>query len=88
MTATTTYPFNARELTRLGTYRAAVAAGFYSEFPGHTRRTNARLLQRLLVPRRDSEPPVPEYPFTPAELERLEAARAAIAHGYYSDALR
>ena len=83
MTATT-YPFSARERQRLGSYRAAVAAGFYSEFPGHTRRTSARLLQRLLNPP-EGEPSVPEYPFTQADLDRLTACRAAIAHGYYSD---
>jgi hypothetical protein len=83
MTATT-YPFSAQEWRRLGTYRAAVAAGFYSEFPGPARRTSARLLQRLLHPPA-GEPGVPEYPFTEAELQHLAACRAAIAHGYYSD---
>jgi hypothetical protein len=85
MTATT-YPFSPQERLRLGSYRAAVAAGFYSEFvPRRARRTDARLLQRLLHPRPDGEPSVPEYPFTQAELDRLAACRAAIAHGYYSD---
>jgi hypothetical protein len=84
MTATT-YPFSAQERLRLETYRAAVAAGFYSEFPGRARRTDVRLLRRLLHPRPEGEPSVPEYPFTQAELERLAACRGAIAHGYYSD---
>jgi hypothetical protein len=86
MTATT-YPFTAQELSRLGSYRAAVAAGFYSEFPARARRTDTRLLQRLLQPRPEGVPDVPEYPFSPAELERLETCRAAVAHGYYSDDL-
>jgi hypothetical protein len=85
MTATT-YPFSPQERLRLGSYRAAVAAGFYSEFrPGRARRTDVRLLQRLLHAHPDGEPTVPEYPFTEAELERMTACRAAIAHGYYSD---
>ena len=84
MTATT-YPFSPQERLRLGSYRAAVAAGFYTEFPSRARRTDSRLLQRLLHPRSDGEPSVPEYPFTQAELHRLAACRAAIAHGYYSD---
>jgi hypothetical protein len=86
MTATT-YTFTDQERTRLASYRAAVAAGFYAEFPGRARRTDLRLLQRLLQPRPGGSPRVPEYPFTDAELERLEACRAAVAHGYYSEEL-
>jgi hypothetical protein len=85
MTATT-YPFSPQERLRLGSYRAAVAAGFYSEFvPGRARRTDVRLLHRLVHPRAEGEPSVPEYPFTQAELDRMAACRAAIAHGYFSD---
>jgi hypothetical protein len=86
MTATT-YPFSAQERKRLGTYRAAVAAGFYSEFPSRVRRTYPRLFQRLVHAPAEGEPSVPEYPFTEAELERLAGCRAAITHGYYSDDL-
>ena len=86
MTATT-YPFSAQERKRLGSYRAAVAAGFYSEFPSRVRRTYPRLFQRLVHAPAEAEPSAPEYPFTEAELERLVGCRAAIAHGYYSDDL-
>ena len=86
MTATT-YPFSAQERKRLGSYRAAVAAGFYSEFPSRVRRTYPRLWQRLVQAPAGGEPSVPEYPFTEVQLERLAACRAAIAHGYYSDDL-
>ena len=85
---TAIYTFSAQERVRLGTYRAAVAAGFYSEFvPGRARRTDTRLLQRLLYSRPQGAPNVPEYPFSESEIQRLEACRAAIAHGYYSDEL-
>lgn len=75
-----THTFSPQERQRLETYRAAVGAGFYSEFPGRTHRTDVRLLQRLLRPR----PGVPEYPFSEAELARLTACRAAVEHGYFS----
>ena len=106
MTATDTYTFSAQEQARLASYRAAVRAGFYSEFPGgRPRRTSVRLLRRLLRPvpaggAGDSGAGIAgggaggggggveyPYPFTPAELRRLEACRAAVAGGYYSDEL-
>ena len=33
MMTTTTYPFTDQELERLASYRAAVAAGFYTDWP-------------------------------------------------------
>ncbi|HYY88600.1 MAG TPA: hypothetical protein VFA49_07385 [Chloroflexota bacterium] len=86
MTTTTTYPFTDQELRRLASYRAAVAAGFYTEWPRGAqtrRRTDVRLLARLLRP--TGGVGVPEYPFSEMELARLEACRAAVAAGYYSD---
>ena len=77
---TATYTFSSREQQRLATYRAAVGAGFYSEFPRRSHRTDARLLQRLL----HASPSVPDYPFSEAELQRLTACRAAVEHGYFS----
>ena len=96
MTATDTYTFSAQEQARLASYRAAVRAGFYSEFPsGRPRRTSVRLLQRLLRPApasgagggSGSDGVEYAYPFTAAERRRLEACRAAVAGGYYSDEL-
>jgi hypothetical protein len=82
MSATTSsYIFSTQERQRLASYRAAVRAGFYSEFPGRRRRTDVHLMQRLLRPR----PGAPEYPFSEPELERLAACRAAVARGFYSD---
>src|SRR5438105_3596820 len=103
------YPFTDQELKRLAAYRAAVAAGFYSEWPataGRTgrsggagrgragragsKRSDTRLLARLLRPSAGSGRAggaVPDYPFSETELHRLEACRAAVAQGYYSEEL-
>jgi hypothetical protein len=100
------YPFTDQELKRLAAYRAAVAAGFYSEWPATagragrsdgvgrgragragSRRSDTRLLARLLRPPTASGGSVPEYPFTEAELRRLETCRSAVAAGYYSEEL-
>src|SRR2546430_5821630 len=53
---------------RLGSYRAAVAAGFYSEFPRRARRTDVRLLQRLFHPPPTGETQLPRLPFPPGRL--------------------
>ena len=87
MTTTTPYPFTDQEVRRLASYRAAVAAGFYTEWPRASdrarHRTSRRLLARLL--RDTGGARVTEYPFSEAELGRLVACRAAVAAGYYSE---
>ena len=42
MTTTTTYPFTDQELRRLASYRAAVAAGFYTDWPRAVKPKRAR----------------------------------------------
>jgi hypothetical protein len=73
--------FTSSELARLETYRAAVAAGFYSDWDGSAMTTDTHALAWLHQSRETDE----AYPFTPDELIRLERARAAVAAGYYSE---
>jgi hypothetical protein len=73
--------FTSTELARLETYRAAVAAGFYSDWDGSAMTTDTKALAWLTQPRGTSE----TYPFTPDELIRLEQARSAVAAGYYRE---
>jgi hypothetical protein len=42
MMTTTTYPFTDQELQRLASYRAAVAAGFYTDWPREAKPKRAR----------------------------------------------
>ncbi|MDQ3811642.1 MAG: hypothetical protein M3336_15280 [Chloroflexota bacterium] len=71
------------ERARLAAYRAAVAAGFYTDWDGTATTTDTEALAGLGRP----VVQVSEYPFTSAELARLTACRAAIAAGYYSEDL-
>ena len=73
--------FTTDELQRLAAYRAAVAAGFYTDWDGSTASTDSETLAWLL----QSAPTAGGYPFTPSELERLEHYRAAVAAGYYAE---
>jgi hypothetical protein len=73
--------FTTDELQRLAAYRAAVAAGFYSDWDGSATTTDSETLAWLLQPRAVAG----DYPFTPSELERLEHYRAAVAAGYYGE---
>ena len=74
--------FTTDELQRLTAYRAAVAAGFYTDWDGSATSTDSETLAWLLhSPATTSD----GYPFTPSELERLEHYRAAVAAGYYAD---
>ncbi len=73
--------FTTTELQRLEAYRAAVAAGFYTDWDGSAESTDCEVLAWLL------QAPVTAagYPFTPDEITRLEDYRAAVAAGYYGE---
>ena len=75
--------FTNSELARLAIYRAAVAAGFYTDWDGSATSTDTEALAWLASPGAGSA----GYPFTPAELAKLEGCKAAIAAGYYSEEL-
>jgi hypothetical protein len=75
--------FTTTELERLAAYRAAVAAGFYSDWDGSAETTDTQVLgelQRAAGPTGDAG-----YPFTDEQLRRLERCREAVAAGYYSE---
>jgi hypothetical protein len=74
-----------RELQRLAVYKAAVAAGFYSDWDGSATALDTELLSWLLRPGAVGRT---EYPFTPDERQRLERVRVAVAGGFYSEDLR
>jgi hypothetical protein len=73
--------FTSDELARLAAYRAAVAAGFYTDWDGSSSSTDTEALAWLQAPGAAAT----DYPFTPDERARLEACRNAIAAGYYSE---
>jgi len=73
--------FTTAELARLATYRAAVTAGFYTDWDGSASSTDIEMLAWL----GQSTAGLAEYPFTAAEWARLERCRAAVAGGYYSE---
>ncbi len=75
--------FTSSELARLQAYRAAVAAGFYTDWDGSSTSTDTEALAWL----RHAATAATEYPFTPDERARLETCRAAIAAGYYSEGM-
>src|SRR5437868_15101138 len=74
--------FTTQELERLGIYKAAIAAGFYTDWDGTAEWTDTRALAWL----RSSSGSDDGFPFTPEERQRLEGARAAVAAGYYNEA--
>jgi hypothetical protein len=74
--------FTTQELARLAVYRAAVAAGFYSDWDGSAESTDADVLAWL--PHAQNGLPA-AYPFTADERRRLEQCRAALAAGTYAD---
>jgi hypothetical protein len=81
--------FTTTQLARLEAYRAAVAAGFYSDWDGSAETTDVEVVERLRqVAEMDgsAEPhQAAAYPFSAEEQQRLERCRAAIAAGYYSE---
>ena len=76
--------FTTQELERLAAYRAAVAAGFYSDWDGSDQATDTTVLAWL--PRALTAAGDEVYPFTLEERERLEQLKATVAEGVrYAD---
>jgi hypothetical protein len=75
--------FTERELERLTAYRAAVAAGFYTDWDGSTEATDTAELAWLRAAGGSAEDGA--YPFTADERQRLERIRDAVASGLYGD---
>jgi hypothetical protein len=76
--------FTNKELERLVAYRAAVAAGFYTDQDGSTEGPDLTMLA-WLRPAAGAGVDGESYPFTSEERQRLCDCKAAIADGRYSD---
>jgi hypothetical protein len=72
--------FTTQELARLEVYRAAVAAGFYTDWDGTAASTDTWLLTRLLRAQRPGA-----YPFTAEERRGLGDLRKRVAGGEFGD---
>ena len=68
--------FTRSELARLAAYRAAVAAGFYTDWDGSATTTDREELAWLSGA---------NYPFTADERQRLERLRIGLSEGQYAD---
>ena len=75
--------FTTAQLARLAVYRAAVAAGFYTDWDGSAESTDTAVLGWLTTDSASSG--AGAFPFTTDELERLERCRAAVVAGYYTE---
>jgi hypothetical protein len=75
-----TSTFTTQELARLATYRAAVVAGFFTDWDGSAATTDTRLLTRLL-----RTPSGGAYPFTARERQHLLELRKGVAAGKYAE---
>lgn len=71
--------FTTTEWARLATYRAAVAAGFFTDWDGSAARTDTETLAWLR--RADAE----SYPFTSDERRALEGLRTRLVGGEFAD---
>ena len=71
--------FTTTEFARLAAYRAAVAAGFFSDWDGSAARTDTEVLAWLS--RGDAQ----AYPFTREERLALERVRTRLAEGDFAD---
>jgi hypothetical protein len=71
--------FTTTEWARLATYRAAVAAGFFTDWDGSAGCTDPEVLAWL--PRADAE----AYPFTSDERLALEQLRTRLTEGEFAD---
>ncbi len=69
--------FTTQELERLAAYRAAVAAGFYTDWDGTAQSTDGDMLAWLQ--RSDGALDGDAYPFTAEERQNLERLKAAVA---------
>jgi hypothetical protein len=68
--------FTSQEWARLAAYRAAIAAGFFTDWDGTTATPDTRLLARLAGG--DGMAGRGGYPFTPEERQRLERLKTAL----------
>jgi hypothetical protein len=68
--------FTTAELARLAAYRAAVAAGFYTDWDGSAATTDTQALAWLSGA---------SYPFTTDERQRLDRLRISVSEGGYTD---
>jgi hypothetical protein len=68
--------FTTAELARLAAYRAAVAAGFYTDWDGSATSTDSETLAWLRGA---------DYLFTADERQRLERLRTDLEAGQYAD---
>jgi hypothetical protein len=78
-----TSTFTTTEVARLASYRAAVAAGLYSDWDGSAAHTDTEVLAWL--PRATAEGAARPYPFTRAERAALERLRERYAAGGFAD---
>ncbi len=77
--------FTQQELDRLAAYRAAVMAGFYTDWDGTAEAPDTESLAWLAADGGLAE--TAAYPFTLEERQRLEGCRTAVANGRYTDEL-
>jgi hypothetical protein len=75
-----TSTFTTQELARLAAYRAAVVAGFYTDWDGSAATADTRLLARLLRTPRGAA-----YPFTAHEHQQLVQLRKRLNAGAYAE---
>jgi hypothetical protein len=80
---TSTFSLTPQELRRLAVYRAAVAAGFYTDWDGSAQELDTDALAWLH--RQEGVVEGEAFPFTPDERQHLETCRAALEAGQYAD---
>jgi hypothetical protein len=73
--------FTTQQYARLAAYRAAVLAGFYTDWDGSVSTTDTRLLARL----RRAEERARVQPFSVEERQRLVRLRRRLAAGGYAE---
>ncbi len=77
--------FTTLELARLATYRAAIEAGFFTDWDGSAASPDTTVLAWLPRNGDASDGEGGGYPFTTEERQHLEALRARIGEGAYAD---
>lgn len=75
-----TSTFTTQEIARLAAYRAAVLAGFYTDWDGSAAAPDTRLLARLLRSQSGGA-----YRFTAQERQQLVQLRKDVARGAYAE---